>query len=58
MSQLSVFGTTPVHKDLQRKEFYIYPDEMAGKPLESFDDQAMTDRFIALWNGYATGKGK
>ena len=58
LSQLSVFGTTPVHKDLQRKEFYIYPDEMAGKPLESFDDQAMTDRFIALWNGYATGKGK
>jgi len=54
IAQLAVFGTPPVHKDLQRPEFHTFPDEIAGKEIISFDDQHTTDRFLVLWNKYAT----
>jgi hypothetical protein len=53
-----VFGTPPIHKDLQSPEFNVFPDEIRGKPFISFDDQAETDKFLAIWNKYAlAGKG-
>ena len=54
IAQLAVFGTPPVHKDLQRSDFHVFPDEIAGKEIISFDDQFTTDRFLELWNKYAT----
>ncbi len=53
LSQLSVFGTPPVHQDLQSPDFHIFPDEIRGKELISFDDQAETEKFQALWKKYA-----
>jgi ABC-type Fe3+ transport system substrate-binding protein len=58
LSQLAVFGTPPIHKDLQSPDFNVFPDEIRGKPFISFDDQAETDKFLAIWNKYAlAGKG-
>lgn len=53
LSQFSVFGTPPVHKDLQSADFHIFPDEIRGKEFISFDDQAETEKFEALWKKYA-----
>jgi ABC-type Fe3+ transport system substrate-binding protein len=53
LTQLAVFGTPPIHKDLQSPDFYIFPDEIRGKPFISFDDQAQTDKFQAMWKKYA-----
>jgi iron(III) transport system substrate-binding protein len=53
LTQLAVFGTPPVHKDLQSPDFHVFPDEIRGKPFISFDDQADTDKFLKLWNTYA-----
>ena len=58
LTQLSVFGTPPVHKDLQSPDFYIFPDEIRGKEFISFDDQAETDKFQALWKKYALTSGR
>ena len=57
LTQLAVFGTPPIHKDLQSPDFYIYPDEIRGKPFISFDDQAQTDKFQAMWKKYALSGG-
>jgi ABC-type Fe3+ transport system substrate-binding protein len=57
LSQLAVFGTPPIHKDLQSPDFYIFPDEIRGKPFISFDDQAQTDKFQKLWKQYALSGG-
>jgi len=53
LSQLAVFGTPPVHKDLQSADFHTFPDEIRGKEFISFDDQAATEKFEALWKKYA-----
>lgn len=53
IAQLAVFGTPPVHRDLQRPEFHIFPDEIKGKPFVSNDNQEDTDKFLELWNKYA-----
>jgi ABC-type Fe3+ transport system substrate-binding protein len=53
LSQLAVFGTPPVHKELQSPSFHIFPDEIRGKDFISFDDQAQTEKFEALWKKYA-----
>jgi iron(III) transport system substrate-binding protein len=53
LTQLAVFGTPPIHKDLQSPDFYLFPNEMLGKPFLSFDDQAATDKFQAMWKKYA-----
>lgn len=53
LTQLAVFGTPPVHKDLQSPDFHVFPDEIRGKPFISFDDQAETDKFLEMWNAYA-----
>jgi ABC-type Fe3+ transport system substrate-binding protein len=53
LTQLAVFGTPPVHKDLQSPDFHIFPDEIRGKEFISFDDQAETNKFQALWKKYA-----
>ncbi len=58
LSQAAVFGTMPVHKDLQRKEFFTLPEEMEGKPFVSYDDQATVDKFLVIWNKYATNNRK
>ena len=58
LTQLAVFGTPPIHKDLQSPDFYIYPDEIRGKPFISFDDQATTDKFQAIWKKYALAGGQ
>ena len=58
LTQLAVFGTPPIHKDLQSPDFYIYPDEIRGKPFISFDDQAQTDKFQAIWKKYALAGGQ
>ena len=53
LSQLAVFGTPPVHKDLQSPDFHIFPDEIRGREFISFDEQAETGKFQALWKTYA-----
>jgi iron(III) transport system substrate-binding protein len=53
LAQLAVFGTPPVHKDLQSPDFHVFPDEIRGKPFISFDDQEQTDKFLKIWNSYA-----
>ncbi len=58
LSQVAVFGTMPVHKDLQRKEFFTLPEEMEGKPFASYDDQETIDRFLVIWNKYAASARK
>lgn len=58
LTQLAVFGTPPIHKELQSPDFYIYPDEIRGKPFISFDDQATTDKFQAIWKKYALAGGQ
>lgn len=57
IAQLAVFGTPSVHKDLQSPEFHVFPDEMLGKEMVSFDDEEQTARFIAMWNKYALVPG-
>jgi len=58
LSQLAVFGTPPVHKDLQSPDFYVFPEEILGKPVTSFDDQAQTEKFQAIWKNYALTGGQ
>lgn len=53
LAQLAVFGTPPVHKDLQRAEFHVFPDEIRGKPFISADDSDETEKFLGIWNKYA-----
>ena len=53
LTQLSVFGTPPVHKDLQSPDFHVFPDEIRGKEFISFDDPAEAEKFQALWKKYA-----
>jgi ABC-type Fe3+ transport system substrate-binding protein len=53
LSQRAVFGTPPVHKDLQSADFHTFPDEIRGKGFISFDDEAATEKFEALWKKYA-----
>lgn len=57
IAQLAVFGTPSIHKDLQGPEFQVFPDEMRGKELVAYDDEADTAKFIALWHKYALGAG-
>ena len=58
LAQLAVFGTPPVHKDLQSADFHVYPDEIAGKPIISSQDTEATDRFLEIWNKYAASAKK
>lgn len=53
IAQLAVFGTPPVHKDLQSAEFHVFPDEIVGKPIISSEDTVATDKFLEIWNKYA-----
>jgi len=53
LSQRAVFGTPPVHRDLQSTDFHTFPDEIRGKEFISFDDKAATEKFEALWKKYA-----
>jgi iron(III) transport system substrate-binding protein len=53
LSQLAVFGTPPIHKDLQSPDFNVFPDEVRGKPFITYENQAETDKFLKLWNTYA-----
>ena len=55
IAQLAVFNTLPVHKDLQTKDFYLYPQEMEGKEFISYNNQPDTEKFLQIWNKYATG---
>jgi ABC-type Fe3+ transport system substrate-binding protein len=53
LSQRAIFGTPPVHRDLQSADFHTFPDEIRGKEFISFDDEAATEKFEALWKKYA-----
>jgi ABC-type Fe3+ transport system substrate-binding protein len=55
IAQLAVFNTLPVHKDLQSKEFYLYPDQLIGKEFISYNDQPDTEKFLEMWTKYAAG---
>jgi iron(III) transport system substrate-binding protein len=57
LTQLAVFGTPPIHKDLQSPDFYLFPNEIVGKPFLTFDDQTATDKFQAMWGKYALAGG-
>lgn len=57
IAQLAVFGTPSIHKDLQSPEFHVFPDEIRGKEMVTYDDEAETAKFIAMWNKYAYGVG-
>lgn len=58
IAQLAVFGTPSVHKNLQAPEFHVFPDEIRGKEMVSYDDEAETAKFIKLWNTYAFRGGQ
>jgi len=58
LSQRAVFGTPPVHRDLQSTDFHTFPDEIRGKEFISFDDQAATEKFEALWKKYALSSSR
>jgi iron(III) transport system substrate-binding protein len=55
VAQMSVLSSQSVHKDLQSAKFVVFPEEIEGKEIISFDDQATTDRFLEMWNKYAAG---
>lgn len=57
IAQLAVFGTPSVHKDLQSPDFHVFPDEIRGKQFIAFDDEALTVKFLEMWNKYAVGAG-
>jgi iron(III) transport system substrate-binding protein len=52
IAQFHADGATPIHKDLQTKEFLKFPGELADKPLAfrnpELEDQ--NDSLLALWN--------
>jgi iron(III) transport system substrate-binding protein len=52
IAQFHADGATPIHKDLQTKEFLKFPDEIAGKPLAFRDPELedQNDALLALWN--------
>jgi iron(III) transport system substrate-binding protein len=58
IAQLAVFHTPSIHKDLQSPEFHVFPDEIRGKQMVTYDDEADTAKFIAMWNKYAYGVGQ
>ena len=58
IAQLAVFNNQSVHKDIQSAEFIIFPEEIEGKEIITFDDQPTTDRFLELWNTYAAGTAR
>jgi len=53
IAQMAVLSSQSVHKDLQSAKFVVFPEEIEGKDVISFDDQPTTDRFIEMWNKYA-----
>jgi iron(III) transport system substrate-binding protein len=55
IAQMSVLSSQSVHKDLQSAKFVVFPEEIEGKEIISFDDQPTTDRFLEMWNKYAAG---
>lgn len=58
IAQFAVFGTPPVHKDLQGQEFHVFPEEMAGKEIISSYDDAATDKFLDLWKTRAASASR
>jgi iron(III) transport system substrate-binding protein len=52
IAQFHADNATPIHKDLQTRDFLSFPDEIAGKPL-AFRNPELEDRddeLLALWN--------
>lgn len=58
IAQLAVFDTPSVHKALQSPDLHVFPDEMRGKELVTYDDEEQTTKFIEMWNKYAYGVGQ
>ncbi|MGE5539519.1 MAG: ABC transporter substrate-binding protein [Gemmatimonas sp.] len=52
----------PVHKDLQRREFLAFPDEIMGRPVAFLDPELLErdlDNLLKVWNPlWYEGKGK
>lgn len=52
IAQFHADNATPIHKDLQTRDFLSFPDEIAGKPL-AFRNPELEDKddeLLALWN--------
>ncbi|HTI88394.1 MAG TPA: ABC transporter substrate-binding protein, partial [Alphaproteobacteria bacterium] len=63
--QIAQYGSDlapPVHKDLQRREFLSYPDEIMGRPVAFLDPELLErdlDNLLQVWNPlWYEGKGK
>ena len=54
IAQFYADHATPIHKDLQTKEFLTFPAELAGKPLafRSPELENRTEELLKLWNPY------
>jgi ABC-type Fe3+ transport system substrate-binding protein len=54
IAQFYADHATPIHKDLQTKEFLTFPDELAGKQLafRSPELENRTEELLKLWNPY------
>lgn len=54
IAQFYADHATPIHKDLQTKEFLTFPEELAGKELafRSPELENRTDELLKLWNPY------
>jgi iron(III) transport system substrate-binding protein len=53
LAQFIADGATPIHKDMQTKEFLAFPDEIKGKPLAFIEPEKLRDEFKAIldvWN--------
>jgi iron(III) transport system substrate-binding protein len=63
--QIAQYGADlapPVHKDLQRREFLAFPDEIMGRPVAFLDPELLErdlDNLLKVWNPmWYEGKGK
>jgi iron(III) transport system substrate-binding protein len=55
VAQFVADGATPIHKDMQSKEFLAFPEEIEGKPLAFVQPEQFRNEFTAVldaWNPY------
>lgn len=51
LGQFAVWGTPPIHKDLQNERFNVFPDQIRGRTIAGpKNDPVETKRMIELWN--------
>lgn len=55
LAQFAADGATPIHKDMQFKEFLAFPNEIKGKPIAFLTPERLEDEnaaMLAAWNPY------